>query len=143
MNNSGKAGIVLAALFLLVGAASASDVILIKNATVVPVTGPAIPGGSLLIKDGKIAAIGPDISAPAQARIIDAAGKFVYPGLVAVMTSVGVTGYPGAGSDISGGGSEGTSSGATTSKSSGGTSTIQEVASRDDSASRFNGDRKV
>ena len=100
MNNAVRSGILLAALIIFVGAASASEVILIKNATVVPVTGPAIPGGSLLIKDGKIVGIGQTISAPDQARIIDAAGKFVYPGLVAVMTSVGVTGYPGAGNDI-------------------------------------------
>ena len=91
-------GVVLGLLFV-VNAALAADVILIKNGTIVPVTGPAIQGGSLLIEDGKIARIGRNITAPAGATVIDASGKYVYPGLVAVMTSVGVTGYPGAGND--------------------------------------------
>ncbi len=100
MKSAVRKGIFLAIFLILMGAAFASEVILIKNAMVVPVNGPVIPGGSLLIKDGKIAGIGRTISVPGQARIIDAAGKYVYPGLVAVMTSVGVTGYPGAGNDI-------------------------------------------
>ncbi len=100
MNNAARFAIFLFALLILAGTAGASVVILIKNAPIVPVTGPALAGGSLLIEDGKIVGIGPSISAPDHARIIDATGKFVYPGLVAVMTSVGVTGYPGAGNDI-------------------------------------------
>lgn len=75
------------------------DTILIKNATIIPVTGNPISNGSLLIKEGKIAKIGSGISAPPDAKIIDAAGKFVYPGMVAPMTALGVTGYPGAGND--------------------------------------------
>ncbi len=100
MNSAARRGIFLVIFLVLVGAASASEVILIKNGTVVPVTGPVIPGGSILILEGKIAGIGQTIAAPDQARIIDASGKYVYPGLVAVMTSIGVTGYPGAGNDI-------------------------------------------
>jgi imidazolonepropionase-like amidohydrolase len=75
------------------------DVILIKNGTIVPVVGDPVPEGSLLIRDGRIAEIGRSISAPAGALILDAGGRFVYPGLVAAMTSIGVTGYPGAGND--------------------------------------------
>jgi imidazolonepropionase-like amidohydrolase len=89
-------------LFLLAGAvlAGAADKILIINGTIVPVTGEPIAGGSLLIEDGKISRISSSVlSAPEGAEVIDADGKFIYPGMVALMTAVGVTGYPGAGSD--------------------------------------------
>ncbi|MFC2157836.1 amidohydrolase family protein [Acidobacteriota bacterium] len=79
--------------------AYAGQVILIKNGTIVPVVGQIIPNGSLLIKDGKIAAVGTQISTPDGATVIDAKGMFVYPGLIAPMTAIGVTGYPGAGND--------------------------------------------
>jgi imidazolonepropionase-like amidohydrolase len=80
-------------------AADAADTILIKNGTIVPVVGKTLENGDLLIMDGRISRIGKNIPAPSGARVIDASGKYVYPGLVAVMTAVGVTGYPGAGSD--------------------------------------------
>jgi imidazolonepropionase-like amidohydrolase len=78
---------------------AASNTILIKNGTIVPVKGGSITIGDLLIENGKIIKIGTRIKAPTGAKIIDASGKYVYPGLVAVMTAVGVTGYPGAGND--------------------------------------------
>jgi imidazolonepropionase-like amidohydrolase len=99
MKRAAILGSLVLGLFLVVNIALAAEVILIKNGTIVPVTGPAIQGSSLLIEDGKIAKIGKNIQAPAGAKVIDASGKYVYPGLVAVMTSVGVTGYPGAGND--------------------------------------------
>ncbi len=56
--------------------------ILIKKATLVPVVGEALESGDLLIENGKIAALGKDITAPAGTKIIDASGKFVYPGFI-------------------------------------------------------------
>jgi imidazolonepropionase-like amidohydrolase len=86
--------------FLLVfKAAMASDAILIKNGTLIPINGGSNTVGDLLIENGKISKIGKNIQAPANAEIIDASGKFVYPGLVAVMTAIGVTGYPNTGND--------------------------------------------
>jgi imidazolonepropionase-like amidohydrolase len=99
MKRKGRPSGILWGLLLIATAASSGEVILIQNGTIVPVVGTAIPGGSLLIEDGKIAKIGPNIAAPEGAVVIDARGMFVYPGLVAVMTAVGVTGYPGAGND--------------------------------------------
>ncbi|MFC2169884.1 amidohydrolase family protein [Acidobacteriota bacterium] len=77
----------------------AQETILIKNGTINPVVGSIIENGSLLIQKGKIVKVGKDISAPEGAKIIDAQGMYVYPGLVALMTALGVTGYPGAGND--------------------------------------------
>lgn len=85
--------------FLLTIFAQAQETILIKNGTIVPVVGKPIPNGSLLIQKGKIVKIGTDIKAPSDAKIIDVKGMYVYPGMVAPLTAVGVTGYPGAGSD--------------------------------------------
>jgi imidazolonepropionase-like amidohydrolase len=78
---------------------AADSAILIKNATIVPVKGMSLQKGDLLIEDGKISKIDSNIQPPAGAKIIDASGKYVYPGFVAVMTAVGVTGYPRAGDD--------------------------------------------
>ena len=81
------------------GVFAQEQTILIKNGTLVPVVGNQISNGSILLENGKIAEIGTDITAPSDAYVIDAQGKFIYPGMVALMTSIGVTGYPGAGND--------------------------------------------
>jgi|HubBroStandDraft_4_1064222.scaffolds.fasta_scaffold13653_2 imidazolonepropionase-like amidohydrolase len=61
--------------------APARDV-LIKNATVMTVTHGNIQNGSIYIKDGKIAAVGATVNAPADATVIDAGGKYLTPGIV-------------------------------------------------------------
>ena len=87
-------------LFFMVAMTSvAGDTILIKNGTIVPVEGGSPAVADLLIENGKIIKIGKNIQAPSGAEVIDASEKYVYPGLVAVMTAVGVTGYPRAGND--------------------------------------------
>ncbi|MCX5767139.1 MAG: amidohydrolase family protein [Gemmatimonadetes bacterium] len=58
------------------------DVTLIRGATIHPASGAPIVNGSILIRDGKIAAIGASVAAPAGARIIEAAGKDVIPGMI-------------------------------------------------------------
>jgi imidazolonepropionase-like amidohydrolase len=63
-------------------AQSAAHDILIKNATVMTVTHGNIKSGSIYIKDGKIAAVGETVSAPATATMIDAGGKYLTPGIV-------------------------------------------------------------
>jgi imidazolonepropionase-like amidohydrolase len=62
-------------------AAFAAAPILIQNATVLTVTKGTFQG-SVLIRDGKIAEVGPKIAAPAGAIVIDATGKFLMPGIV-------------------------------------------------------------
>jgi len=56
--------------------------ILIKNATVMTVTHGNITNGSVYIKDGRIAAVGENVSAPPSATVIDAGGKYLTPGIV-------------------------------------------------------------
>ncbi len=57
-------------------------VTVIKDATVLTVSRGNIAKGSILIRDGKIAEVGPNVAVPAGATVIDAAGKFVMPGIV-------------------------------------------------------------
>lgn len=61
---------------------SSSTVTVIKNATILTVTKGPIPKGAILIRDGKIAEVGPNVSIPSSANVIDAAGQFVMPGII-------------------------------------------------------------
>jgi imidazolonepropionase-like amidohydrolase len=70
-------------------AAGQSTPIAIRGGTILPVSGPPIPNGTVVLRDGKIAAIGANVAVPAGAEIVDASGKFVMPGLVDAMTSLG------------------------------------------------------
>ncbi|MBI2615142.1 MAG: amidohydrolase [Gemmatimonadetes bacterium] len=55
---------------------------LIKNATVMTVTNGTLKNASVLVRDGKIAAVGTNVTAPADATVIDATGKFLTPGII-------------------------------------------------------------
>jgi imidazolonepropionase-like amidohydrolase len=62
----------------------------IRGGTVVTVTGETIPNGVVVIRDGLIVAVGANAAVPADARVIDARGMTVYPGLIDAYTSYGV-----------------------------------------------------
>ncbi|NBR68131.1 MAG: amidohydrolase, partial [Actinobacteria bacterium] len=52
----------------------------ITNARIVPVAGPAIEKGTLVVRDGLIAAVGATVTPPADARVVDGSGLTIYPG---------------------------------------------------------------
>ncbi len=56
--------------------------IVIKGGTILTVTHGTIQNGSILIRNGKIAEVGPNVNVPAGAKVIDATGKFVMPGII-------------------------------------------------------------
>ena len=56
--------------------------VLIKNATLLTVTHGRVEHGSIYVKDGKIAAFGANVNAPANATVVDAGGKYVTPGII-------------------------------------------------------------
>ncbi len=58
--------------------------VLVTNATVMTVTHGTIKSGSVLIRDGRIAAVGTNLTAGPQALVIDASGKWLTPGLIDV-----------------------------------------------------------
>jgi len=55
---------------------------LIKNATVLTVTRGTLTNTDVLLRNGKIASVGKNLNASANARVIDATGKFVMPGII-------------------------------------------------------------
>jgi imidazolonepropionase-like amidohydrolase len=64
--------------------------VVIRGGTVLPVSGPAIPNGVVVLRDGKIAAVGASVPIPAGAEIIDATGQYVIPGLVDAASHIGI-----------------------------------------------------
>lgn len=62
----------------------------ITHAKIFTVSGAPIDDGTLLIKDGKIAAVGAEVTVPADAKVIDAKGLQVYPGLFDPITQMGL-----------------------------------------------------
>ena len=76
----------------------------IRNATVMTAAGATIRGGSVLMRDGKIVAVGATVDAPADAVIVDGTGKFVTPGIIDSHSHLGV--YPAPGVDALSDGNE-------------------------------------
>jgi imidazolonepropionase-like amidohydrolase len=72
----------------LAAAPAAAQTIAITGGTVHPVSGPAIPNGTVIITNGRITAVGAGIAVPAGARRIDATGKIVTPGLIESSTNM-------------------------------------------------------
>ncbi len=67
---------------------SAIDTYAITNARIVTVSGPAIERSTVVIRNGLIAAVGANVSAPPDARVIDGTGLIVYPGLIDSYTNL-------------------------------------------------------
>ncbi len=67
---------------------SAIDTYAITNARIVTVSGPVIERGTVVIRNGLIAAAGANVNAPPDARVIDGAGLTVYPGLIDSYTNL-------------------------------------------------------
>jgi imidazolonepropionase-like amidohydrolase len=68
---------------------------LIRNATILTAAGPVIRGGSVLLRDGKIVQVGTNVTAPADAVVIDGTGKYVTPGIIDTHSHIGAGGVPG------------------------------------------------
>lgn len=62
----------------------------ITGARIESAAGPLVEKGTVVIRDGLIVAVGADVRAPADARIIDGTGLTVYPGLIDASTSLGM-----------------------------------------------------
>jgi imidazolonepropionase-like amidohydrolase len=67
----------------------------IRNVNIFTGTAPLIRGGSVLLRDGKVAAVGQQVTAPADAVVIEGNGRFVTPGLIDTHSHLGVYASPG------------------------------------------------
>lgn len=63
----------------------------VVGGTVHPVSGPSIPGATVVLKDGKILAVGKNLVAPKGAVVVSAKGMQVYPGFIDAGTTIGLT----------------------------------------------------
>ncbi|MBI1723347.1 MAG: amidohydrolase family protein [Gemmatimonadetes bacterium] len=72
-----------------------SPPVLVRNATILTATGVELERGSILLRDGRIAAVGSDVQGPAGAVVVDGTGKFVTPGLIDTHSHLGVYAAPG------------------------------------------------
>jgi len=62
----------------------------VKNARIVPVSGPVIENGTVVIAKGLIQVVGTDVAIPPEAWVIDGKGLTVYPGLIDAGTNLGL-----------------------------------------------------
>ena len=73
---------------------AAEAVTAIRGGDLYTITGGIVKNGTILIKEGKISDIGQNIEIPEKAKVIDARGKIVMPGLVAIGAELGIISYP-------------------------------------------------
>ena len=64
------------------------DTYAISNARIVTMSGPPIERGTVVVRNGLIAAVGANVTAPSDARVIDGAGLTIYPGLIDSYTNL-------------------------------------------------------
>ncbi len=64
------------------GQSGQAGVVAIRNATIVTATRGTIANGTLVMRDGRIAAVGANVQVPAGATVVDATGRFVSPGII-------------------------------------------------------------
>ena len=70
---------------------SAPPVYAIRGGKVYTLAGPPLENATVVIREGKIAAVGQQVEVPAGAQIIDAEGLEVYPGFFNPVTQIGLT----------------------------------------------------
>lgn len=73
-----------------VSAQTGNETYAIRNARIVTVTGPVIERGIVVISNGRIAAVGANVSVPSNAKVIDGTGLSVYPGMMDAGTTLGL-----------------------------------------------------
>ncbi len=76
--------------FSLVATQLAAASLFINDATVHPVTSPVLQKADIIISNGRIEAVGPNLTAPAKATVIEAHGRPVTPALFAGITALGL-----------------------------------------------------
>ena len=69
-------------------------VFVIRNAHIVTVSGPDIENGTVVIRDGKIEAVGATVNVPAGAQTIEGRGLSIYPGMIDAGTNMGLVEVP-------------------------------------------------
>ena len=80
----------LSAIVVVATSTAGAQTIAITGGKIYPVSSEPIENGTVLIRDGKIVAVGANVTIPSGAQRIDAAGKWVTPGLINAGTQLGL-----------------------------------------------------
>ncbi len=70
--------------------AETPSAVAIRNARIVPVSGPAIAKGTVVVRNGLIESVGENVAVPADAWIVEGDGLTVYPGLIDALSTWGL-----------------------------------------------------
>jgi len=68
-----------------------TQAVVLRGATIHTVTNGVIRNGTIVLDRGKITAIGTNVAVPPGARVVDVAGKHIYPGLIDAYSTVGIS----------------------------------------------------
>src|SRR5262245_58390939 len=71
-----------AALIMSVASRAGAQDLAIRNAHIITIAGGDIENGTIVVRNGKITAVGRDVQVPTGVRVIDGTGKFVMPGII-------------------------------------------------------------
>jgi len=66
------------------------NMLAITNGKIYTMTGKVFDKGTLLIKEGKILEVGQEIAIPQDAKVVDAGGKYVFPGFIDAHSHIGI-----------------------------------------------------
>lgn len=83
------------AIVLLGGGGDDPGPLALQGGTVLTVTEGVIEGGTVVVIDGRIAAVGVDVPIPEGATVVDVTGKYVMPGIIDTHSHLGVYAWPG------------------------------------------------
>ena len=83
-------GLILAGLMASHASAAPPAKLALQGGRIIPVTGPDIAKGTVLIENGTITAVGPDVEIPYDAMVVDVTGKVLFPGMVLCHTADGL-----------------------------------------------------
>jgi imidazolonepropionase-like amidohydrolase len=79
----------IACLLLVCSAFGQQQPVAFTNARIIPISGPEIARGTVVVHNGKITAVGANVQPPSGAQVIDANGKTIMPGLVDTHSHIG------------------------------------------------------
>ena len=88
------------ALLACTAAPAAAQDLAIRGATILTATRGTITNGTIVVRNGKITAVGTDVQIPAGMKVIDGAGKFVTPGLIDAHSHMAMEGGVNEGTDV-------------------------------------------
>ena len=69
--------------------AAAQEVLVVRGATVHTAVGAPLVNATIVVRDGKVAAVGTNVAVPAGARVLDVAGKVIIPGMIDEHSHIG------------------------------------------------------